>query len=164
MRPTAPRMNVLVCNRQRGVPVDLAALAEFAARAFEACARKSPAVHRALAIAGPVEISLVSDRRIAALHWQFLQARGATDVITFEHGEIIISAAAAWRGAREHGETLERELCRYIVHGLLHLRGYDDAAPAARAAMWRVQEDILRRIYGRPAAPVRNVRKRIPRR
>jgi probable rRNA maturation factor len=145
-------MNVLVRNRQRAVALDLEALAAFAHRAAEICRLEG------------VEISLVSDRRIAALHAKFLHVRGATDVITFEHGEIVISAAAAVRAAREHGETLDRELGRYIVHGLLHLRGYDDTTPAARTIMWHTQERILRRLWTRDCAAQTNVRKRVPRR
>jgi probable rRNA maturation factor len=143
-------MDVLVRNRQRGVAVDLAALTDFARRAAAACALPA------------VEISLVSDRRIAALHWQFLQVRGVTDVITFEHGEIVVSAATAAREARARGEPLERELGRYVVHGLLHLRGHEDATPAARAIMWRAQERLLRRLWPPAMAAATNVRKRGP--
>jgi probable rRNA maturation factor len=143
-------MDVLVRNRQRGVSVDLAALTDLARRAAAAC--DLPAV----------EISLVSDRRIAALHRQFLQVRGATDVITFEHGEIVISAETAEREAHARGEPLARELARYIVHGLLHLRGHEDATPSARAIMWRAQERLLRRLWPPGMAVATNLRKRGP--
>jgi probable rRNA maturation factor len=157
----SPRFNVSIRNRQRAVSFDLAAVSALALQAGEACAKEKRLAAFAPADLSVVEISLVSDRRIAALHRQFLQLRGATDVITFEHGEIVISAAAAARGACEHGEPVERELCRYIVHGLLHLRGYEDDTALAQATMWRAQERILRRLWPE-AGPATNVRKRVP--
>jgi probable rRNA maturation factor len=153
-------MNVLVSNRQRQVALDLPAIAAFARKAGEACGCLKRPGSFAPADLEMVEVSLVSDRRIAGLHRRFLQVRGATDVITFEHGEIVISAEAAARGAVEHGEPLERELCRYVVHGLLHLLGHEDDAPAARAAMWREQERILRRLWPPLAGAPTKVRKR----
>lgn len=141
---TASLPKAIVYNRQRAVRLDLARLSAFAQKAADACDREAPPPG-ILPPADPVqvEISLVSDRRMAALHWQFLQVRGTTDVLTFAHGEIVISAQVAARAAREHGQPLERELCRYIVHGLLHLRGFEDDSPAARSALWRRQEAIL---------------------
>ncbi len=157
-------MNVLVCNRQRAVSFDAPAVSALALRAAEACAKEKRLAPLAPEDLATVEISLVSDRRIAALHRQFLQVRGATDVITFEHGEIVVSAGTALRGARAHGEPLERELCRYIVHGLLHLRGYEDETPVAQARMWRVQERILNRLWPGADLPATNLRKRVARR
>lgn len=87
---------------------------------------------------------LVSDGVSARLHEQFLDVPGPTDVITFTHGEIVIGAGVALRQARAHRQTLERELRRLVVHGLLHLNGHEDGDPDAAAAMWRVQEKLLR--------------------
>ena len=93
-------------------------------------------MQRCLAIATPrpgvlrdlneVDVVLVSDRRMAGLHRRFLDAGGATDVITFDHGEIFISTETAKRQAAEFGSTTKRELQLYILHGLLHLHGFDD--------------------------------------
>ena len=157
-------MNVLVYNCQRSVALRLDTIRAFARRAGEECEKQARPAVFAPADLAEAQISIVSDRCIAALHWQFLQLQGATDVITFEHGEIVISAAAAVRGAREHGEPLERELCRYVVHGLLHLRGYEDASPAAAAMMWRAQERILRRLWPTAHSAATKEGKRVPRR
>jgi len=90
-----------------------------------------------------VEVTFVSDATIAKVHRDFMEIPGATDVITFAHGEIVISAQTAMENAREYGRPFGEELARYIVHGLLHLHGYeDDTAPRARR-MHRVQEQIL---------------------
>ena len=100
-----------------------------------------------LAVLPEVEAVLVSDRVIARIHRRFMNIPGATDVITFEHGELVVSATTASRQARELGEAIERELLRYIVHGLLHLNGHEDAAAADAAKMWRAQEEILNGVW-----------------
>ena len=94
-----------------------------------------------------VDVSVVSDRVITRVHRQFLDVPGATDVITFEHGEIVLSATTAARQALENGEECNREIARYIVHGLLHLNGYDDNEATAAAAMWKIQERVLQAVW-----------------
>jgi probable rRNA maturation factor len=88
---------------------------------------------------------------------------GATDVITFEHGEIVISAETARAYAREHQHSVEHEIALYIVHGLLHLNGYDDTTPEAKREMFRVQDEVwacvLCEVSGEPLA--KKARKRV---
>ena len=67
---------------------------------------------------------------------------GSTDVLTFQHGEIFISVETAKRHARLFGNSLNRELCLYIVHALLHLHGFDDRTPAAARKMEAMQNKI----------------------
>ncbi len=141
MKPAQPPQIVLL-NRQRKIPVDRAGLEEFAARALPWCAReRGPGLMNLREIT----VLLVSDRRIAQLHRRFMGIAGPTDVITFQHGEIFLSVETAQRQARTHRTSLEHELRLYLVHGLLHLRGFDDQDPADRAQMHEAQEQILRR-------------------
>jgi probable rRNA maturation factor len=93
-----------------------------------------------------IEVCIVSDRAIARVHERFMNIRGSTDVITFEHGEIVIGVATASRHAREHGQQLEHELGLYIIHGILHLNGHDDLAEPAAARMKKKQSALLRRV------------------
>ncbi len=134
---------LLISNRQRAVKLDLPAIQRRAEAALPACLQHPGDGHAALAGLAEVEIAVVSDRVIARVHRQFLNVPGATDVITFEHGELVVSATTAARQARELGEIVERELLRYVVHGLLHLNGHEDAEAAPAARMWRVQEQIV---------------------
>jgi probable rRNA maturation factor len=97
-----------------------------------------------------VEFSLVSDEVIAQVHADFMSDPTPTDVITFHHGEVVISLDTAARQAAENGEPYEREVTRYIVHGLLHLAGWDDREEQERKAMHEVQERILLNITPRP--------------
>ena len=136
-------MKIHVQNRQRAVPVDLAWLRRFAEVALEKCARESADGRFALAQLAEVEVALVSDRVIARVHREFMGIPGATDVITFAHGEIVISAPTAASHAREYGHPTAHELALYTVHGLLHLNGYEDATPRAAARMHRTQDRIL---------------------
>ena len=92
-----------------------------------------------------IGIVLVSDRRIAALHDEFMADPAPTDVITFLHGEIVVSAETARREARQRGLRLPEEIARYAVHGLLHLAGWSDTGAGEAAEMRAVQEKILRR-------------------
>ena len=68
-------------------------------------------------------------------------------MITFHHGEIVIGAEVAQRQAAEFGEPLAREILRYLVHGLLHLAGHEDAEPQERAAMETAQETIVAQLW-----------------
>ena len=122
-------------------------------------------IRRALAREGveraELSILLVGDRRIARLHEEWLGIPGPTDVITFDlgsaaadglHGDIAVSAETARRAARELGWAPRHELAYYVVHGLLHLAGYDDVEPAARRAM-RARERVLMAAAGLPRPP-----------
>jgi probable rRNA maturation factor len=141
--PAINRNGVLLYNRQRTVRFDVQRLRAFAEWALKPCLEHPGPSHAVLPELLTVEISLVSDPVIARMHRQFLNVPGATDVITFAHGELIISAATAARQAEAHGQPLESELARYIVHGLLHLNGHEDDQPEAAAEMWRVQESLM---------------------
>lgn len=115
---------IVVLNRHRRRSVATAALARFTARAVNACRRLRGS--DAFADIPEVTIVLMSDASIARLHRRFMKIDGPTDVITFQHGEICISLDTAARNARAHSGTLQSEVRLYVVHGLLHLLGYDD--------------------------------------
>lgn len=94
-----------------------------------------------------LEVALVDDATSDQVHRDFMNIDGPTDVITFHHGEIVIGAEVAARQAAEYGEPLAREILRYLVHGLLHLAGHEDADPAERATMEAAQEMIVSRLW-----------------
>jgi len=137
---TLPELVLL--NRQRAVTVDLSWLKRFANWVLPACAKRSADGVYALTQLEELVVTLVSDRRIADIHRQFMNIPGATDVITFEHGEIVISTQTALRCATEFGHSLEAELGLYVVHGMLHLNGFLDGTEADRDRMHAVQNAI----------------------
>lgn len=82
-------------------------------------------------------IAFISDRRMKQLNEMFRGKNTTTDVLSFPHepdefdpdkdnlGDIVISAEQAQKQAAENGQTLEGEIKQLILHGLLHLCGYD---------------------------------------
>ena len=136
-----PRINVR--NLQRKISVNAADLENFAARAMSLCLQFQKQRPTDLTKLREIFVWLISDRRMSRLHRQFLGQTGPTDVLTFQHGEIFISVEMAKRYARMFGNSLTRELQLYIVHGFLHLHGFDDQTQAGARKMKRAQEKIL---------------------
>jgi probable rRNA maturation factor len=102
-----------------------------------------------------VNLAFVDDATIAGLNKRFLDHEGPTDVITFPYsgrgakkleGEVVIGVEVAMREAAERGHDVNTELCLYVIHGTLHLCGYDDRAPRDAAAMRRKEREYLRQL------------------
>lgn len=100
-----------------------------------------------LATLQTIEISIVDNPSIASIHMKYLDDPSETDVITFPYNdgtsEIIVSVDEAIKQAGEYNEPWERELFRYIIHGLLHLHGYLDLQPEQRNLMFHYQEPLV---------------------
>lgn len=102
-----------------------------------------------------ISIVLVSAPKIAAMNSKYLGKNGPTDVIAFGFGgpgsavvgDIYICPDVARKNARAEHVSLREELDRLVVHGILHVLGYDhpDSANRIASPMWRKQESILRR-------------------
>ena len=90
-----------------------------------------------------VEVSIVDDESIARVHEEFMDIPGATDVITFDHGEIHISIETANRQADEYFNDRDAEIMLYILHGLLHLAGHEDATEEGMEVMDMHQQELL---------------------
>jgi len=93
----------------------------------------------------------VDDAEIGRLHGVFMADPSATDIITFPYdpddgergGDVVISVDTAARNAAEHGWTVAEELRFLVLHGLLHVLGWDDATDADRAAMLSRQHELM---------------------
>jgi len=98
-----------------------------------------------------LSIALVEDRQMRELNRRFLRREGTTDVLAFPYGsdegtvsgEIVANAELAAREAavRPHGP--DDELMLYIVHGLLHLLGYDDHDAEQAGRMHERERELL---------------------
>jgi probable rRNA maturation factor len=112
---------VEVVNRQRRLKLDTEAWSTFADKALHAIGKSEPSA----------TIAFVSDKRIRELNRQFRGIDKATDVLSFPAeeklnlGDIAVSVDTAAVQAKENGLTLEGEIAQLILHGLLHLCGYD---------------------------------------
>ncbi len=105
-----------------------------------------------------LSITFVTKRRIRALNRRHLRRAGATDVIAFGFrraarnaptvGDVYVAAEVARESARAHGVPVRQELTRLVVHGTLHVLGYDhpDGGARTRSAMWRRQERLVARL------------------
>ena len=91
-----------------------------------------------------INVILISDRRMSQLHRRFLKIEGPTDVITFQHGEIFISVETARRQGRTFDSSTRNEIELYLVHGLLHLCGFDDKTSSGARLMRATQKGIAR--------------------
>jgi probable rRNA maturation factor len=104
-----------------------------------------------------LSITFVSNAAIARLNAKHLGHRGATDVISFGFtgagkgapviGDIYIAPAVARANALEHGAPIREELARLVVHGTLHVLGYDHPEGTRTSSpMWKRQERLLSRV------------------
>jgi len=137
-----------VSNRQKIRPVDAALLRQMG-RSLLDDFLSVPDYEIAVCLIGPADM--------ARLNETFLHHAGSTDVITFNYaekagswrGEIFISIADAAAQAREFDCSWQEEVARYLVHGILHLAGFDDTRPALRRVMKRRENKLLKDLSGR---------------
>ncbi len=134
---------IRVRNLQRTIRVKIVDLGKFADRALEQCLKLLPPGPSRLKQLTEVFVLLISDRRMARLHRQFRYEPVPTDVLTFDHGEIFISVETARRNARRFGTSTIQEVRLYMVHGLLHLHGFDDRTKSGAQKMEQQQKKIL---------------------
>ena len=90
-----------------------------------------------------IEFTFLNDVTMAEVHRDFLSDETPTDVITFEHGEILIGIEVAKRQGLQFGQDFLRELALYGIHGMLHLSGFDDRTPDEAKGMKIRQEELL---------------------
>jgi probable rRNA maturation factor len=135
--PDGPWPRVLISDRQ-DAPVDAQGLADLAMETL-----REEGVARA-----ELSLSFVGEDEITDLHERYLDEPGPTDVLSFPLedvdedgvrivGDVVIAPRVA---ARNHHEDVAGELRLLVVHGVLHLLGYDHEEDAARARMWERQE------------------------
>lgn len=101
-------------------------------------------------------VCLVAAPEMIRLNETFLRHQGSTDVITFNyaeppkpeslHGEIFVCLDEAVSQARRFHTTWQSELVRYVVHGMLHLLGYDDRNSRARRRMRAAENTQVQRL------------------
>ena len=146
-----PRPRVQVHNRQIVCPMS-DTFVESLMRAGDAVIEE--VTKEGLARVSPPEsvvVSLIGDKEISLVHAQFMDNPEPTDVITFPYGaegEILISVETAQRQAEEFNSPLKREITLYLVHGILHLVGYEDDTKSSRDEMDALQERLLAALPG----------------
>jgi probable rRNA maturation factor len=128
---------VLISDRQ-GLPVDVSALAVVARETL----------HQEGLMHAELSLSFVDEDEIADLHERFMDEHGPTDVLSFPLddvdedgtqilGDVVVAPAVA---TRNNPDDAAGELRLLVVHGILHLLGYDHDEDGARTRMWERQE------------------------
>ena len=131
-------------NRQRKVSLNDVDITSFIGR-----------LSRELAPGREFAVVVGSDDALRRANKQFRGKVGATDVLSFPDdeddrlGDLLVSAARAQRQAVEHGHTVDEEVKTLVLHGLLHLLGYDHEADGGEMAQ---QEERLRARYRLPSS------------
>jgi probable rRNA maturation factor len=109
-----------------------------------------------------VSLAFVDNPTIHRLNQRYLAHDEPTDVLSFPlsepgarklAGELVVGAEVARAQAEERGHDVQAELALYVIHGLLHLCGHDDKAPAAAAAMRQRERHYLRALGWPDIAP-----------
>ena len=140
---------LIIQNRQRSRPVNVARLRRLTRRLLQEFL-KLDRFDLGVCIVGAAEMTRLNET--------FLRHKGSTDVVTFDYrekmepslrGEIFICRDDVIANARRFGVNPQSELLRCIVHGVLHLRGFDDARPDARRKMKREENRLLRKLVDR---------------
>ncbi|MBI3820118.1 MAG: rRNA maturation RNase YbeY [Planctomycetes bacterium] len=129
-------------HRERGLPVVRARALREAWRAVLLHHARAPK---------RVSVALLTDATMSQLHESYSKIPGTTDVLTFDlkgtpgsyDAEIAIGVEVARRAASDRKLPFEREIQLYLIHGMLHLSGFDDHAKADRARMRRAERKIL---------------------
>ena len=110
---------------------------------------------RHLSTEGELTIVLTDDARLKTLNHNYLGIDAATDVLSFPAseadpetgtrylGDILISIPRADQQAKLAGHSLESEVQLLVIHGVLHLLGYDHAHVEEKIKMWKVQAEVL---------------------
>jgi probable rRNA maturation factor len=132
-----------------------------ASRAIKTIIARAARVGQQIVSSQPdAELSIVlsDDAQIQELNYQYLGLDATTDVLSFPSGEIdpesghtylgdiLISYPRAVLQADAAGHPLEAEIQLLVVHGVLHLCGYDHGDVAAKTKMWELQADILQKL------------------
>jgi len=143
-------MKIKVKNLQKRVKIKNSIIEEWAEKALVELKKEK----------AELSVLLVDDAQIEKLNYKYRQKNTSTDVLAFRMGEgrfssfnpgllgdVAISLERAKAQAKRFSNSFEREVCLYLIHGILHLTGYRDETEASRRRMEKKQEEILRQIY-----------------
>ena len=106
------------------------------------------------AIPGELNFIFCSDEYLLELHKKFMGKDSLTDILTFNYcedntisGDIFISIERVTDNAEEHQVALEEELNRVMIHGVLHLLGYDDGDEEEKDLMRKKEEEKMKMFH-----------------
>lgn len=138
-------MKIIIKNLQKIIPINQRKIKKTALKVLSAEGLKET---------GEITILFIGDKEMRELNLMYLGSDSSTDVISFDNSvkkhellaDLAISCETAVTNARRFGSALQDEILRYVIHGLLHLLGYDDNNKTNRLAMKKRQEYLLETI------------------
>ena len=100
-----------------------------------------------------LEINFIDQKEILELNKTHLNHNYFTDIITFNYsgdqklldGELLISVDDAWENAKKYKVSVNEEIFRLVIHGILHLTGYDDTSTSKKRKMKLMENKLLNR-------------------
>lgn len=138
---------------------------EFALAAWLQQAAEQALLHAEVSQEAELSLVLSNDKHLCELNREFLDIDAPTDVLSFPSeetdpetsapylGDIIISYHRAEAQSQAADHSLKDELELLVVHGVLHLLGYDHAEPEEKQAMWTAQGEILAKLGSHISPP-----------
>ena len=136
-------MKIAIQNLQKKIPIRAKKIEKLVLKVLQLEKIKTP---------GQLNFYFVNDDRIRQLNLRYRGTGRATDVLSFDlsltadqlFADIVISAQTAVRNAGKFHVPPQQELCLYIIHGILHLLGYDDKAVKDKRIMGNRQRALLK--------------------
>jgi probable rRNA maturation factor len=136
-------MAINLKNLQKKIPIPEARIIKAATHAL----RKIGILCHPERSEGSLSIVFVGSHRMRSINNKYLKHDYITDVLTFDlgegQGEIIICPQVAASNAKTHQTSIENEITLYVIHGILHLAGYDDHNPKDILEMRRMETELL---------------------
>ena len=103
---------------------------------------------------GDIHIALMGDQALLELNQKHLDHNDYTDVITFDYStakevncDIAVSTDRVSENATYEGVSVENELARVLIHGILHCVGYSDKTPNEKQIMRKKEDEMLKRFH-----------------
>jgi len=97
-----------------------------------------------------LSVAITCDRKMQGLNKKYRNKNKVTDVLSFDYGEIVICLNQAKRQAKKAKHSFEQELEILLLHGILHLAGYDDQTNDGYEKMVNKQNQVLRKLKSSP--------------
>jgi probable rRNA maturation factor len=130
-------VEVKIKNLQKKIPIPRSLILKTAAAAFR---KLGSAV-------SDLSVVFLGEKRIRLINKKYLGHDYVTDVLTFDLGqgcaEIIICPKVAAANAISHKTSTEKEIILYVIHGILHLKGFDDHTPKDILQMRKMENELL---------------------
>jgi probable rRNA maturation factor len=141
-------MEIILKNLQKKVPIPRLRILKAVKAAFRKLEKNRDVSYffKEIGRRPYFSIVFVGTKRMRAINKKYLKHDYATDVLSFDlgegFGEIIICPQIAYTNAKAHQTSTEKEIVLYVMHGILHLSGFDDHKYEDTIQMRRMEKEL----------------------